>query len=51
MRTEEEAKYNLNEQILGLYDIGMSIENISGRLNTTKEYVNSVLGSVPVETH
>ena len=50
MRTEEEAKYNLNEQIFELYDTGMSVEKISSRLNTTADYVNSVLGSVQTET-
>ena len=49
MRTEEEAKYDLNEQILELYDSGMSVENISERLETTIDYVNSVLGNVSVE--
>ena len=49
MRTEEEAKYDLNEQIFELYDSGMSVENISGLLNTTVDYFNSVLGNVPVE--
>ncbi len=50
MRTEEEAKYNLNEQIFELYDTGMSVEKISSRLKTTADYVNSVLGSVQTET-
>jgi len=50
LRTEEEAKYDLHEQIFELYDSGMSVENISGRLNTTVDYVNSVLGNVPIET-
>ena len=49
MRTEEEAKYDLHERIFELYDSGMSVENISGRLNTTADYVNSVLNDVPVE--
>lgn len=50
MRTEEEAKYYLNEQIFQLYDRGMSIQNISERLNATVEYLNSVLDNMPVET-
>ena len=50
MRTEEEAKYDLNEQIFELYDRGVSIQNISERLNTTVEYINSVLDNMPVET-
>ncbi|MEP0826399.1 MAG: hypothetical protein HRF40_13025 [Nitrososphaera sp.] len=49
MRTEEEAKYNLDEQIFELYDSGMSVEFICNKLSTTLDYVNSVLGSVPVE--
>ncbi len=51
MRTEEEAKYYyLNEQIFQLYDRGMSIQNISERLNATVEYIDSVLDNMPVET-
>jgi hypothetical protein len=50
MRTEEEAKYDLNEQIFELYNRGVSIQNISERLNTTVEYINSVLDNMPVET-
>ena len=49
MRTEEEAKYDLNERIFELYDSGMSIENISERLETTADYVNSILKDVPTE--
>lgn len=50
MRTEEEAKYDLDERIFELYDSGMSVENISGRLGAAEEYIRSLLGSVPVET-
>jgi transposase-like protein len=49
MRTEEEAKYDLNERILELYDSGVSIESIAERLSTTEEYINTVLGNVPLE--
>ena len=49
MRTEEEAKYDLNERIFELYDSGMSVETICTRLDTTVDYVNSVLSSVPTE--
>jgi hypothetical protein len=49
MRTEEEAKYDLDERIFELYDSGLSVENISGRLNTSQDYVNAVLQEVPVE--
>jgi transposase-like protein len=49
MRTEEEAKYDLNERIFELYDSGMSIESISERLDTTADYVNSILTDVPTE--
>lgn len=50
MRTEEEAKYDLNERIFELYDSGVSVESICERLDTTADYVKSVLGSVPTET-
>ena len=50
MRTEEEAKYDLNERIFELYDSGMSIETICTRLNTKADYVSSVLRDVPTET-
>lgn len=50
MRTEEEAKYDLNERIFELYDSGVSVESICQRLDTTADYVNAVLGSVPTET-
>lgn len=49
MRTEEEAKYDLNERIFELYDSGMSVESICDRLDSTVEYVNSVLNSVQTE--
>jgi hypothetical protein len=49
MRTEEEAKYDLNERIFELYDSGVSIEGICERLDTTAEYVNSVLNSAQTE--
>lgn len=49
MRTEEEAKYDLNERIFELYDSGVSVESICERLDTTADYVNSVLRDVPTE--
>ncbi|HEX7033569.1 MAG TPA: hypothetical protein VF172_11270 [Nitrososphaera sp.] len=49
MRTEEEAKYDLDEQILELYDSGMSVEIICDTLSTTLDYVKSVLSNVQVE--
>ena len=49
MRTEEEAKYDLNERIFELYDSGISVESICERLNTTVDYVSSVLRDVPTE--
>ena len=49
MRTEEEAKYDLNEQILELYDTGIPVVDIAGKLNTNAEYVLSVLNGVQVE--
>jgi hypothetical protein len=49
MRTEEEATYDLNEQILELYDTGISLNEIAERLKTKVEYVESVLGGVQVE--
>jgi len=50
MRTEEEAKYDLNERIFELYDSGVSVETICTRLDTTANYVNSVLSEAPTET-
>jgi hypothetical protein len=50
MRTEEEARYDLNERIFELYDSGMSVKTICTRLDTTVDYVNSVLSDVPIET-
>jgi len=49
MRTEEEAKYDLNERICELYDSGNSVETICERLDTTVEYVNSILNGVQTE--
>lgn len=49
MRTEEEARYDLNEQILELYDTGVAVTDIAGRLKTNVEYVSSVLNGVQVE--
>lgn len=50
MRTEEEAKYDLNERIFELYDSGISVESICERLDTTADYVNSILNTVQTET-
>jgi len=49
MRTEEEAKYDLNERIFELYDSGISVKSICDRLETTVDYVNCVLNSVQTE--
>jgi hypothetical protein len=49
VRTEEEAKYDLNERIFELYDSGVTIKNICERLDTAADYVNSVLNSVQTE--
>lgn len=49
MRTEEEAKYDLDERIFELYDSGMSIQTITEELDTTEEYVSSVLANVSTE--
>lgn len=49
MRTEEEARYDLNEQILELYDTGISVQDIANRLKTSSEYVSSVLNGVQIE--
>jgi transposase-like protein len=49
MRTEEETKYDLDERIFEMYDSGMSIKSIQEKLNTTADYVNTVLTSVQVE--
>ncbi|AIF83525.1 hypothetical protein NTE_01461 [Candidatus Nitrososphaera evergladensis SR1] len=50
MRTEEEAKYDLDERIFELYDSGMSIQSITEELGTTADYIASVLQNVSVET-
>lgn len=50
MRTEEEAKYDLNERIFELYDSGLSVENIAQRLGSTNEYIHSLLAAVQVES-
>ncbi|AIC14332.1 hypothetical protein [Nitrososphaera viennensis] len=50
MRTEEEAKYDLDERIFELYDSGMSIQSITEELDTTADYVATVLRNVSVET-
>ena len=50
MRTEEEAKYDLDGRIFDLYDGGLSIKAISDKLDTTSEYVLSVLNSVSTES-
>ncbi len=49
VRTEEEAKYDLNERILELYDSGIPVQNISERLSTTVDYVSTVLNNVQIE--
>lgn len=50
MRTEEEARYDLNEQIFELYDTGVAVSEIAGRLNTDEEYVRRVLNAAQTET-
>ena len=50
MRTEEEAKYDLNERIFEMYDSGISVESICERLKTTVDYVSSILCDVPTES-
>ncbi|HVX03340.1 MAG TPA: hypothetical protein VHA09_09325 [Nitrososphaera sp.] len=50
MRTEEEAKYDLDERIFELYDSGMSIQCMTEKLGTTADYIASVLQNVSVET-
>jgi hypothetical protein len=49
VRTEEEAKYDLNERIFEMYDSGISLKNICERLKTTAGYVRSVLRDVQTE--
>ena len=49
MRTEEEIKYSLCEQILELYDGGMSVKNISEHLDMTMQYVKGILKDIPIE--
>ncbi len=50
MRTQEEAKYDLDERIFELYDNGMSIQSITKKLDTTVDYIVSVLRDVSMET-
>jgi len=50
VRTEEEAKYDLDERIFELCDRGMPIKNVSERVNATIDYIYSVLKSVQKET-
>jgi Mor family transcriptional regulator len=50
MRTEEEAKYDLDERIFELYDNGMSIQSITKKLDTTVDYIVEVLKEVQMET-
>jgi transcriptional regulator len=49
MRTEEEAKYDLDERIFELYDTGMSIQEIAKQLDTTADYISTVLKNASVE--
>jgi hypothetical protein len=49
MRTEEEAKYEINERIYELYDAGIPVDVIAGQLKTEIGYVVSVLNGVQVE--
>jgi hypothetical protein len=49
MRTEEEATYDLNEQILELYDAGIPLDGIAAKVNAKVEYVVSVLNGVQLE--
>ena len=48
MRTEEEARYDLKEQIFDLYDSGSSAKQIADRLSTSSDYVVSILNGAPV---
>ncbi len=50
MRTAEEAKYDLDERIFDLYDNGRSIQYITKKLDTTVDYIVSVLRDVSIET-
>jgi AraC-like DNA-binding protein len=49
MRTEEEIRYILCEQILELYDRGLSLTNISRRLDTSIQHVEGILKNIPIE--
>jgi hypothetical protein len=49
MRTEEEAKYDLNEQIFELYDTGIPLIEVAKRLKSSIQYIESVLKGVQVE--
>lgn len=47
MRFKEQS--GLDEQILELYDSGMSVVTISRRLNRDVNYVARVLSNIPLE--
>ncbi len=47
MRFKEES--GLDEQILELYDSGMSVVTISQRLNKDVNYVTRALSNIPLE--
>ena len=50
MRTEEEAKYDLDERIFELYDSGLSVKSIADRLGATSEYIQSLFAEIQLET-
>jgi hypothetical protein len=48
MRTEEEARYDLKEQIFDLYDAGSSAKEIADKLGANPDYVVAILNGAPV---
>ena len=50
VRTEEETKFSLDEKIFELYDNGLSIETIAGKVGASLEYINKTLDGVAMES-
>jgi hypothetical protein len=50
MRTEEEAKYDLDLRIFELYDQGVTVKSISEELGASCEYIQSLFSAIELET-
>jgi transposase-like protein len=49
MRTEEEAKYDLDQTIFEMYDSGSSVQKIAQRLSISTSYIMSTLNTAETE--